>query len=305
VREELHNFLLSLQSYAWWQIALQLLIIGSIVFAALRFLQGTRGARMLKGVAFLVIAMFLVVKVLSNRSDFAPLFFLYERFLGLASIAILVAFAPELRRGLVRLGETRLFRTGNQQIAGQVEPLIESARFLAKRRYGALVAIEREASLGSLAENGTKIDAAITPELLNTIFWPGTPLHDLGVVISGGRVAYANVQFPLAEVGDLDRDLGSRHRAAVGLSQEFDAVILVVSEQSGDISIADRGRLYRRLDWEVARDLLVELLNTKAGPVQGASVDGGPAQGTGTNTGEQGAARREPRVADVARVGGK
>src|SRR5206468_8553525 len=107
--------------------------------------------------------------------------------------------------------------------------------------------------------------AELTAELLNTIFWPNSPLHDLGVVVSNGRVTYAGVQFPLAESGDLEKELGSRHRAAVGMSQETDAVVLVVSEETGDISIAERGQLIRKLSPDTLRGLLAELLGRGGG----------------------------------------
>jgi diadenylate cyclase len=127
-----------------------------------------------------------------------------------------------------------------------------------------LIAIEREVGLGGIAESGTRLNADLTSDLLNTIFWPNSPLHDLGVIISQGRVAYAGVQFPLAESGDLERELGSRHRAAVGMSQESDAVVLVVSEETGDVSIAERGQLIRKLTPEGLRGLLSELLGRAA-----------------------------------------
>ena len=145
--------------------------------------------------------------------------------------------------------------------------MVESAEFLSRRKIGGLIAIEREVGLGGIAENGTRINADLTSDLLNTIFWPNSPLHDLGVVISQGRVMYAGVQFPLAESGELEKELGSRHRAAVGISQESDAVVLVVSEETGDISIAERGQLIRKLTPDALRGLLGELL-------------GGPSAGT-------------------------
>ena len=113
---------------------------------------------------------------------------------------------------------------------------------------------------------GTRINADLSAAMLNTIFWPNSPLHDLGVIVSQGRIMYAGVQFPLAESGDLERELGSRHRAAVGMSQESDAVVLVVSEQTGDISIADRGQLLRRLSGDQLRTILSELLGGKQQP---------------------------------------
>jgi diadenylate cyclase len=151
---------------------------------------------------------------------------------------------------------------------------VEAATFLARRKIGALVAIEREVGLGGIAETGTRINADLSASLLNTIFWPNSPLHDLGVIVSGGRIMYAGVQFPLAEVGDLDRELGSRHRAAVGMSQESDAIVVVVSEQTGDISMADRGRLARKLTADQLRAALLTMLGreeTAAGPPAAAA----------------------------------
>jgi len=171
-----------------------------------------------------------------------------------------VVFQPELRRAVMRLGEASIFRR-YQQIDEEIEALVESAIFCSRRKIGALVAIEREVGLGGIAEGGTRVNADLTADLLNTIFWPNSPLHDLGVIVSNGRLAYAGVQFPLAESGELERELGSRHRAAVGMSQETDAVVMVVSEETGDISIAERGQLIRKLTPEGLRGLLSELLN--------------------------------------------
>src|SRR5207248_11648903 len=123
-----------------------------------------------------------------------------------------------------------------------------------------LVAIEREINLGGMAESGTRVNAVLTAQVLETLFWPNSQLHDLGVIVSGGKIAFAGVQFPLAESGELERELGSRHRAAVGMSQESDAVVVVVSEETGDISVAERGQLIRKLTAEGLRGLLMELL---------------------------------------------
>jgi diadenylate cyclase len=129
------------------------------------------------------------------------------------------------------------------------------------------MAIERDIGLGGIAESGTRLNADLSAELLETIFFPNTALHDLGVIISQGRIMWAGVQFPMAESGDLaEKELGARHRAAVGMSQESDAVVLVVSEQTGDISIADRGQLLRRLTGDQLRTILSELLGGKQQP---------------------------------------
>ena len=254
------EFFRALGSYAPLQVAIELLLIGLFVHWVLRFLRGTRGARLLKGIAFVLISLFLIIQLLASQFQLDRIKFLYTQFLTFATYAIVVVFQPELRRALLRLGETRLFRGWSQQVNEEIEALVESAAFLSRRKIGALVAIEREVGLGGIAESGTRINADVTSELLNTIFWPNSPLHDLGVVISQGRVAYAGVQFPLAESGDLERELGSRHRAAVGMSQESDAVVLVVSEETGDVSIAERGQLIRKLTPEGLRGLLSELL---------------------------------------------
>jgi diadenylate cyclase len=207
----------------------------------------------------------LLVRIIGTQFGLDRIEFLYRQFLLFAAAACVVVFQPELRRALMRLGETRLFRGWSSQIDEEIESLVEAATFLSRRKIGALVAIEREVGLGGIAESGTRINADMTAPLIESLFWPNSPLHDLGVIVSQGRIAYAGVQFPLAESGDLERELGSRHRAAVGLSQESDAVVLVVSEETGDVSIAERGQLIRKLTPEGLRGLLGELLGRSEG----------------------------------------
>ncbi|MGD0139300.1 MAG: diadenylate cyclase CdaA [Tepidisphaeraceae bacterium] len=259
------NFYHALSAMGWWRVIIELLLIGIVVFWVIRFLQGTRGARMLKGIAVVLVTLHLLVTFAGEYFRLDRLVFLYEKFLLFASFALAVVFQPELRRGLMRLGETRLFRGFTDVITQDVEQLVESATFLSRRKIGGLIAIEREIGLGGIAESGTRVNADLTADLLNTIFWPNSPLHDLGVVVSQGRIAYAGVQFPLAESGEIERELGSRHRAAVGLSQESDAVVLVVSEETGDISVAESGKLIRKLTPEALRGLLNELLGGGGG----------------------------------------
>ncbi|HUB24459.1 MAG TPA: diadenylate cyclase CdaA [Tepidisphaeraceae bacterium] len=258
---ELLNFLIRIhQSYTWWQIGIQLLLIGTVIFWTLRFLQGTRGARMLKGIGIVLVTLYLIGHLVAGRLGLEQIDYLYGNFLVFAGFASIVVFQPELRRALMRLGEARIFGSWSREVGSEIEQLVESAAYCSRRKIGALIAIERDVGLGGIAENGTKLDAEISSDLLNTIFWPNSPLHDLGVVISQGRIAFAGVQFPLAESGELERELGSRHRAAVGMSQESDAVVLVVSEETGDISIAESGRLIRKLSPDALRGLLNELL---------------------------------------------
>jgi len=254
------TFFRTLRGYALWQVGVELLLIGVVVYLVIRFLRGTRGARMLRGTAVILIALYLVVRLVADRFDLQRISFLYGVFLQFIFIAVIVVFAPELRRGLMRLGETRFFQSWSRAMNLDIEALVEAAQYLSRRKIGAVIAIEREVGLGGVVESGTRLDAEVSASLINTIFWPNSPLHDLGMVISGGRIAYAGVQFPLAESGDLDRELGSRHRAAVGMSQESDAVVLVMSEQTGDISIAEAGQLNRKLTPQQLRQRLRELL---------------------------------------------
>jgi diadenylate cyclase len=263
----LPGFLKALRSYPWWQVAVEMMLIGLVVFWVVRFLRGTRGARMLQAIAVLLISIHLIVRLLASQFGLERIDFLYGRLLLFTSFAVVVIFQPELRRALMRLGERLpILGTRSPQLDEEIEALVETATFCARRKIGALIAIERDTGLGGIAESGTRINAEISADLLNTIFFPNTPLHDLGVIISHGRVTYAGVQFPLAESGDLkERELGARHRAAVGLSQESDAIVLVVSEETGDVSIAERGQLIRKLTPEGLRDLLSDLLGRSGG----------------------------------------
>ncbi len=258
--EFFRNYLERIGQYSPWVILVELLLIGVVVHFVLEFLRGTRGARLIKGTAlFLVIA---YVVILLAGEKLSRVEFLYSRLLVLATFAIVVVFQPELRRALIRLGEARFFRSSGSPVRATVDAICRSVAYCSKNSIGALIAIEREVGLGGLIENGTIMNANLTPELLNTIFWPGSMLHDMGVVVRNGKLSAAAVQFPLAEgeSGEIAPELGARHRAALGLSQETDAVIVVVSEETGTISVAEKGRLVRNLTVEGLESLLVEAL---------------------------------------------
>ncbi|MBV8782518.1 MAG: TIGR00159 family protein [Phycisphaerae bacterium] len=271
LRENLSNFITQLRGHGP-SVLFEMLIIGSVVYWIVRFLRGTRGARMLRGIAFVLISVSLIMQLVANQLGLGQIDYLYRQFLTIASMVVVVVFQPELRRALMRLGETRLFRGLDAETSDDIDELVKTAIFCSRNKIGALVALERDVGLGGIAESGTRINADLTAELLETIFFPNTPLHDLGVIVSQGRVMWAGVQFPLAESGDVqERELGSRHRAAVGMSQESDAVVLVVSEETGDISIAERGRLIRKITSEALRDLLAEMLHRAASPTDDES----------------------------------
>lgn len=239
-----------------WIVALEMLIIGSVVYTVLRFLQGTRGARLIRAVLIILAVSAAAVWIIADQFDSERIKLLYPYFLFAVFLVSLVAFQSELRRMLLKVGEggwlQRLVRTPEPSI----EAVVEAVERLSTRRIGAIIAIERGAELDAVIESGVKLDAVATPELLETIFWPGTPLHDLGVIIQHGRVIAAGCQFPLAESEAVDRSMGSRHRAALGMSEEADALVVVVSEETGRISVAIGGTFRKNLTPSTLRDLL-------------------------------------------------
>ena len=187
------DFFRAIGSYPWWQVAVELLVIGAAVYWVVKFLQGTRGARLLRGIAFLLVALYVIVRLLAGRFGLQRLDFLYSRFLVAAGFAIIVVFQPEIRRALMRLGETRWIPGSGGRMRDDIDALVESATFLSRRKIGGVIAVERETNLAALAEDATRLDADLTAELLNTIFWPNSPLHDLGVIVGNGRVMFAGV----------------------------------------------------------------------------------------------------------------
>lgn len=245
--ERLQQLTTRVTAIPWYEVVIELAIIWFVVYLVFRFLRGTRGARVIKGMALILVIGTLIIKTLTGENAFERLNFLYGNFVGFASLMLVIVFQPELRRALVRIGEARLFRQGGVRKARIIEELLNAIAYLSKNKIGALIAIERQVGLRGIVEGGTALDAEISSELLNTIFWPGSALHDMGVLIVGDRVVAAGVQFPLAEGEGIGSELGSRHRAAIGLSNEADCFIIVVSEETGTISIAERGQLIRNL----------------------------------------------------------
>lgn len=292
--ERFNQVLDRVQAYPWWQVAIELLVIGVVAWGAVRFIQGTRAATALKGFLLLMIIGALMVRIVGQRDMFQRLTFLYDNFLTFAVLALIVIFQPELRRGLIRLGETAVFRRTPQPVVVVVEAIVEASAFLSKAKFGGLIVIERETPLKSLVDGGTVLHAAVSARLLQTLFFPGTALHDLAVVVRGGEILAAGVQLPLAEPSAMpDPSLGSRHRAAVGLTQECDALVVVVSEETGAISLAENGKLTRGLDREELEETLVKKMRAAA------ARPGGRVRGTFARPGE-GAAGESVMGASVA-----
>lgn len=242
-----------------WAVLFELAVIFAVVYLIVRFLKGTRGARVVWGVALIMIIGTLTLRIFPGGSEtLERLNFLYSNMLAFISFVMVIVFQPELRRALVRIGEGGWFSKSGLRRARVVEELVTSAGYLSRNKIGGLIAIERQVGLKGIVEAGTRLDAEISSQILNTIFWPGSALHDMGVVVRGDRLAAAGVQFPLAEGDDMAQELGSRHRAAVGLSNEADALVIVISEETGKISVAERGRLTQGLSVADLRRVLGE-----------------------------------------------
>jgi diadenylate cyclase len=231
-----------------WVDALDILLVAFILFWILYLVRGTRAVPLLRGVVILVI----VVTPLSGLIQLSAFGWLTQKALPALLVAIPVVFQQELRHALERLGRAGLLfgrSTGDRAVLEQaLSTIVETCLILADRRHGALIVLERETGLQELADSGVILDAVITPDLLRSIFDPHTTLHDGAVIIRHGRVLAAACVLPLSTAFLADRQLGLRHRAALGVTEESDAIALVVSEERGAISIAHNGRMIRNLD---------------------------------------------------------
>jgi diadenylate cyclase len=221
--------------------AVQIAIMAALLYHLLVFLRGTRSAQMLLGLG----ALTLLLIGLTYVFNFDVLGWLLSALSVYLAIGVVIIFQPEIRRALAMLGGRSLFGHAalRTDIAGKLADVVES---LMDQRVGALIAIEGEIALNSFVESGTYLDAPLVPELLASIFFPHTPLHDGGAIIRADHIVAASCVFPLTQRADLT-GLGTRHRAAIGLSEETDAVVIVVSEENGRASLAHAGRLYRNL----------------------------------------------------------
>jgi diadenylate cyclase len=260
----MNSFLLRLQSYDWRYVAIEFALIWIVVYAVFRFLKGTRAAGAAKGLLLLSIVVAVLSRVIGGPDVFQRLAVLYDRLLALVAIALIVIFQPELRRALVRLGEAPFMKATPKDVAHITDQIADACKYLSRNKFGAIMLVERTVGLKGLTEGGTILNADLTSRLLQTIFFPGSALHDLAVVIKGRTVFAAGVQLPLAQPEEMpDQELGSRHRAAVGVSKECDAIVVVVSEETGFIRVAERGRLSIPLSIDDLRILLRSRLGRK------------------------------------------
>ena len=238
-----------------WRAAVEVLILAVIIYYAFRFVRGTRGAPVVTGFLVVLLAMVLVTFFLQLK----VLQWLLGAISAYFALAVLVIFQPELRRMLAELGNLPLFATAHEQ-RENIEVIIKTVERLSEVRIGALIAIEQSIQLQEAVESGIPVDCEATPEMLETIFFPNNAIHDGGVILKGDRIAYAACIFPLTQRQDLNKSLGTRHRAAIGLSEETDAVVVAVSEENGMISYAYKGQLVRGLTLEELRAFLTSVL---------------------------------------------
>lgn len=236
-------------------------IVAYVLYKALLLVKGTRAVQLLKGLALLG-----VFSLLSVELEFQTVNWILDK-AGLAIlVAVPVVFQPELRRALEQLGRGRLLGrpislfVNREEVSDLIEVLADTVDILVRRRIGALIIIEKETGLKDYMETGVAIDGIVSPDFLLNIFFPNSPLHDGAAIISGTRVAAASCLLPLTDRPFLSKELGTRHRAALGITEDTDAVALVVSEETGIVSIAYEGKITRRLDRKQLEEILERLL---------------------------------------------
>jgi len=237
-----------------WQDVIDILIVTVVIYRVLLIIKGTKAAQMLIGLGVLSLAF-----LISRYLNLYTLDWLIQSFWAQIVLALIILFQPEIRKALAQVGETRFIPsfTSAEELRS-IEEIVRTSVALANRKIGALIAIERDTSLKEFTEMGTPLDAKVSHELLLSIFHPASPIHDGAVIIKDNRIIAAGCFLPLSLSSDVSRDLGTRHRAALGLSEETDAIVIIISEETGTISIAIEGRLQGDMDMGSLRKFLTE-----------------------------------------------
>jgi len=243
-----------------WKPIVEIFILWIVIYHIILFFEGTRAVQVMRGIVILLIAFFLFQKL-----DFTILDWLMTKLFGISVIAILVIFHPEIRQGLARLGQRNIFAQPlkEEELDQMLKEIIKAAENLCKDKEGALIVIEKNDPLNAYIESGVFVDARVTAELIEAVFMRNSILHDGGLVVQHGRIAAAGCIFPLTENQELNRIFGTRHRAALGLSEETDAIIIIVSEERQDISLVYRKRLYKDLSREELVSQIKEIIKLK------------------------------------------
>ncbi len=247
-----------------WRDGIEILILAICIYQVYRAFRATRGAQILVGLGMVIVALTLV----SQIANFTVLSWLVTRAAPLLAVALVVIFQPELRDALARLGSRGFLTYYSRRRLAFIERLAEAVISLSKKRIGALFAIERGISLKKYLESGVALDAQFSSELALTVFHPKTPLHDGGMILANDRVAGAACVFPISQREMQDRSTGLRHRAAIGLAEETDAVVVVVSEETGAISLCVEGKLERGLSEKQFREVLARVFLTGNAPYE-------------------------------------
>ena len=242
-----------------WQDLVDVILISIIIYRLLLLVKGTKAAHMLMGLGVLVLASFL-----SRYFELYTMDWLIQSFWAQIVLAVIILFQPEIRRALAQMGETKFLHTlTSAEELKSLDEIVKATIALANRKIGALITIERDTILKDFVEMGTPLDAKVTKEIILSIFHPTSPIHDGALVIKGNRIVAAGCFLPITMGPDISKSFGTRHRAGLGLSEETDAVIIVVSEETGDISMAMDGKLETHFDIGTLRDVLTDLFTTK------------------------------------------
>jgi diadenylate cyclase len=241
--------------FASWRGIVEIILLSVGLYYGYLYFRGTRGAKVLTGLAIV----FLTLTLISQLLNLTVIGWIIRSFSVFLAVALVVIFQPELRRALAELGGHPIFSLTTEK-RETVLDLAEAVSQLANKQFGALIAIERDTSIRVYEESGVALDAQFSIELVLTLFHPKSALHDGGVIIRNGRIAAAACIFPVSQRETLDRSLGLRHRAGLGLTEESDAIAVIVSEETGAISICHRRRIERNFTTESFRKRLAELL---------------------------------------------
>lgn len=243
-----------------------ILLVWFVIYKLIMVIRGTKAVQLLKGIIVIVL-----VRILSSFLGLITLQKLMDQALTWGFLAIIIIFQPELRRALEQLGRGRFFSRSNipeeEEQNHTIEAIVKAVQYMAKRRIGALITVERETGMGDYIETGIPLHSQISNELLINIFIPNTPLHDGAVIVQKNQVAAAACYLPLSESPFISKELGTRHRAALGISEVTDGITIVVSEETGSISLTKNGELHRDLNQESFQELLKLELKTNAKPV--------------------------------------
>ncbi|MDK2791298.1 MAG: diadenylate cyclase [Deferribacteres bacterium] len=231
-------------------------IISFLIYRGLLLIKGTRAFNMIFGIIFIIIVSFI-----SKYIGLKTTSWVMSNLSGYLFLTIIILFQPEIRRALAFIGETKVFGTGSVSYEKIIDEITKAATILANRQIGALIVLENETKLEHYIQAGSLIDSVVTKDLLVSIFIPYSPLHDGAVIISEGKLKFAGSILPLTKRENIDKKFGTRHRAALGITEETDAICIVVSEERGTISLAYKGKISTELDAELLKSSLIDIVN--------------------------------------------